>query len=631
MPADWDDMAVWAFALCCKGGPPPGPFLPPTIRFNPDTFTGRTDVWTINTPIDSEQNVTGTWTDPDNPYEDPGTLEWFGIQHIKIYFGEGTSDERTGQGFMFIDNPFAPAGGWSFSTSGNHIKLSDDNRTVRVVITDANGLTATAAVTLQIPYDDVVRATFNHPSFEGSNFQWVFPISPSWTLDRNSGGTDTWVENVPTGWGGGIVVPTSGLWLELTGDQALGNVGQWQPRFQIMMPAATNEFETFTRIQIWAEPNGIPWPVEDPRYDITTYGGTSGFTESYFTNGAGDTVSDLVNIVTYDEVLGSGRPFNINDGDRVRIIITGGALDGNGDPILSPTNQQLPLLTFSDMNQTSTAPAPPDPGKVFWSWFGGLITQEAWDTYRAGLPVGIYGRPRGTNAPEGRITFTSPVPYGTVHQLQAGSGYEVPTMNGEGTLICDRSFSPAQDSHSQVVPRGNYEAFTSGFYLRPQRTYRMTWTMNLASPLDRAVWEQSSFKVLFDLHCGSWGPNWVDSRTPIIAWQLHLGSMYVVTRGTNETVPTQYLFSNQSPHWPIPELGVTHNFRMEFRWDPLGTTSFCKAWFNNSQIADIAGTIIGVNASGASIPGAAWPKLGLYTEQDGLIAHLNSWEISELS
>ena len=617
------DANTWAFGMCCGMSPPPPPVNdPPTISFAADPITGQTGVWTLNRPIDSENQLYGVWQDVDN-------VDGVSFRFILRSDVPGKEDRDITNLLDDIQpGDIYATTQQSWAISWSDFSYPDDYDYLIAEITDDAGNVATAEVQLDIPIDDIVRylgstiyqiPNGGHPKprtgawrYQGVNQNLVFDEDPP-----------SWVVN-PQPFVGGISVGSldltangQGFGIEFentTADRILLPV----PGFRVLIPDGSK----LRVVSYWVDENGSPKNNPQGIGDIIEYEGPQ-LRDFNFLAGVEDkNVFPLgTNNIDYF--------YDMSPGDKVQIEFYGLA---PGDTP-STDKELVPWLEFSDMEvlddgEEVVVVAPiGDTYETTFSWAATSYPTYpiVWNAYRGSLPVGIYGRPEPSKSGTGANFAGGP---SFAQAWATGGGYEVPTLDSSG-FRCERH-DPAQDLHNQILPVSTHDMWTNGFYIKPYQRFRIDFSMFLTGA---NVWNSGNWFLLLDLHPGTFpGNSWADSYSPPVGVYVETpqgGSTRFVIRakGSNQTQPVNYTRESLLSH-PFAGPGF-YFFVLEGRIDPFGA-GYLEAYINGTYIGRIEHEI-GINAGGSSIAGALNPKVGLYASSNpstaGAVSVLGSFDV----
>lgn len=562
-----DEERWWQALICCDN--PTANGIAPTISIADDPVTGSSECWTLEPPVGSELDLFGNWHDPDNDLVTPATFRVF-IDGV----------DRTAEGiFNSGASPFSSTQqGWSFSTE--LFRLNDDQLQFKVEVTDDQGNVSSAQRKLSWDFIDPLRTLNQHPRPRSS--LWTFVgATPTFTSDNGK-----WIGASNTGWGGGLeLVGTTSI--EFTASTAEGTTGDWDPAFRILIP----DSQSFLRTT------------------VVVNGDTANPFDDWIESGP-QTYTQLPNI--NDTNIHLLSHLTLNDGDHVKITFEA-TPNAAGD---------YPWWDFSNIEQV-TVTGPPPVETQFWSWSAGDITQGEWNTYRSSLPTGSQGRPQGEHATKHTFDVVST---GQPYRIHAGQGDEVAEMEANGNLRFRRDQTPRQDEHTTLLPSGGYDAWETSFYLKPLRNYRFEFGITLEDPPDiDTYWKVNSFKILWQMHPGTFPGTWNDVTNPPLALQIFNSVFELRVRGSNQSTPTGVTHQT-TDQWPLT-LGH-HDFVIRTRFDWTGSTGYCHLWMDGQIRASRFGPV-GMNHSAAATANSMFPSFGLYTFLDGGIAQSDYFRITE--
>lgn len=165
----------------------------------------------------------------------------------------------------------------------------------------------------------------------------------------------------------------------------------------------------------------------------------------------------------------------------------------------------------------------------------------------------------------------------------------------------------AADAHCQVVPIAG-SSYNAGSYLVPQVLFRWTHRMFLPANVE---WHNIPWCLVFQLHTGN--PPGMTDKQPLMALYIQSGQFNFRCRGSADQVPTDYDYDVSHLHPLTP--GLFYDVRIEWRVDPLGSTSTASCWLNGDLIDGLPYTQpLGINASGIGGNGDQryWPSVGYY-------------------
>lgn len=556
------------------------PTNPPTIQYDVDPVTSLPGQWTVEPgqALGSPTAITGTWGDPDASVSKPIASIVFEM------IGSIDPSRNPLPGTVTLSDTAQTTGTFSFDLTA---LLIDDRQQLKATITDSDGLTAEASVTLDVNYSDAFQEATGHPVPDLT--PWSFTSIPIWQNDQPNGGT-TWATST-TGYGGGIIVDETGFELNLTAAAATDTVGDLVPRFQVHVP------DDLTDIRMYMELDG---------FEVDDY---------YVPGPLTTTTQDEINMILFEQQL--------TEGSTVYIHVT-----GQRENVTGPPPSQLPFVTFSDLKVTNV-PGPPPEGTEIFNWTAGITAVQAeWTNYRTAVlshnqdnSIPLYGtpptRPVGQNAV--KMTQTNG------HRLFAGQGHEVAQMQADGTLIHEH----LQDWGNQrtlIAMQGSGTPWDA-FYLKPGFDLEFEFRMDFLTDgnYGRADYRNPNLTtglpwgIIFELWSPMNWPGWVgggDVPVQIIVDQEKVGGiptgsnqLLARVRGSTQSSPTDWTVDTEEVIEPFAP--GRKKFKIQTKIDYTG--SYFKLWFQDSAspVIDLTQSV-GVNAGGNTVVGGLVPYFGWY-------------------
>jgi hypothetical protein len=183
----------WAMALFCKStGGPIG--APPTISIDQIPAVSEP-------PIGSEVSFTGNWQDTDNTSNVTISIWIDGFDRTST----GTLDDG--------DTSSTAQQAWSWSTS--NLTFADDRKQLEVRITDDDSNVTSAFSTIEINYNDLLRAMWAHPVPYTPDGDWEQTTGDQDFQPDNPNSGSTWATAL-TGFDGGRIIDEATHTWEMT-------------------------------------------------------------------------------------------------------------------------------------------------------------------------------------------------------------------------------------------------------------------------------------------------------------------------------------------------------------------------------------------------------------------------------
>jgi hypothetical protein len=272
------------------------------------------------------------------------------------------------------------------------------------------------------------------------------------------------------------------------------------------------------------------------------------------------------------------------------------------------------------MNPGADVPQPPPPESVF-AWNTASVSKATYDAWLATMPTDPgSGRPKpNTN------NFKQVLSNGDF--LGAPINYEMPTMDGDGTLrmLLDSTYHNEHTMLSCESPHADLD----WRYLKPNIDYRINFGLTLdTTTYSESQWQALPWLVLWQLHPGTWGPSWPPAvgKEPPIALYVYEGNFRLWVRGSTAVTPAGWT-TNQSYPWPL----VTgyHDFEVDVTIDHTGVNSYVQIKMDDVIKATVTHEN-GINAGGNTIVGSEWIAFGGYSFHRGPEVTFSNFAISKI-